>query len=180
MEISPVLKKLFIGRTFTNERGRIKLFGKMDWTFYESRWFAYFLQKTGERLGPDFLFNLGYKNGRLNAEEMVASMKIKPSGGWITQNAIIELLDFLGYGKLKFIVSKTSPGGHHHFIMQMKDNPTVEKAIKMYGKNSRVCYFFDGIFSGHGEIEMGLKNVHIRENKCLSRGDPYCEWETKW
>jgi predicted hydrocarbon binding protein/KaiC/GvpD/RAD55 family RecA-like ATPase len=36
------------------------------------------------------------------------------------------------------------------------------------------CYFTTGFLNG---LFSAVKNQHVREIKCIARGDPYCEWE---
>ena len=57
MVMSTILKKMLIGRAFSTEKGRIKLFGKMDWTLYPSRALAMNLQSIGKRLGEKALYS---------------------------------------------------------------------------------------------------------------------------
>jgi hypothetical protein len=181
MAMANVLKKMLIGRAFTTEKSRIKMFGIMDWTLYPSRGFAIMLQRMGTRLGEDFVYNLGYTNGKMNGEEMVSAMRLKPSGGWITLKGMAEILDFTGYGKVDFMKMDMDDEGHHHIIVRWKNNPTVEEGIKLYGKKSMVCSFFRGLFSGHGEVEFGAKNIKLKEKVCVKEGKTdYCEWESRW
>jgi hypothetical protein len=35
-------------------------------------------------------------------------------------------------------------------------------------------------YAAHGEMELGVKHVRLKETKCVRLGAPYCEWETKW
>jgi len=174
------LKKLLLGRAFSAEGGKINMFGKLEWTLYPSRGLAAMLQDYGEKSGERALFEIGYENGKENGNEMIAAMGIKPRGGWVTLKAIQELLDFTGYGHMEFIKSHSDKSGHHHLIIHIKNNPVVEHAHKMYGKKSMACAFFRGLFSGHGEAELGWKNIKLKENKCLCNGSPYCEYESKW
>lgn len=181
MGIAGILRDMMIGRWFTTENGRIKMFSsKMDWTLYPSKALAHFFQTIGEKLGEDYLFMLSYINGRRNGEEMVKSMGLKPMGGWITTKAIINLLEFLGYGKLEFIVSKIGAGGHHHIIIHSSENPIVEHGVRMYGRKQMSCTYWRGLLSGHAEIELGCKNVRAKENKCIAEGSKYCIYEAKW
>lgn len=180
MALSMMLKKMLIGRLFTTERSRIRLFGKMDWTLYPSRGFADILQNIGLKNGKEYLWKLGYNNGKMNAKEMTKAMGVKPKGGWLTQKAITDLLDFLGYGKLEFVHTKIEKNGNHHIIVHSTENPMIEHAAKIYGSKSLVCHFFMGLFTGHGEMELGVKNPHLKENTCICRGAKYCEWETKY
>lgn len=180
MGIVSIFRDMLIGRWFTTERGRIKMFGKMDWTLYPSKALAHFFQVIGEKLGEEYLFNLSYINGRRNGEEMVSCMGLKPKGGWITQKAIINLLDFLGYGKLEFITSKIESNGHHHIIIHSHESPIIEHAVKLYGKKQMACTYWRGLLSGHAEIELGCKNVRAIENDCISKGAKYCVYESRW
>jgi predicted hydrocarbon binding protein len=180
MALSTLLKKMLIGRAFATERSRIKMFGHMDWTLYPSKGFASILQSIGDKLGEDFLFKLGYENGVMNGKDMIKAMGVKPKGGWLTQKAIVDLLDFLGYGKLDFVVFKSEKNGYHHIILHHIENPMIEHAARLYGKKSKVCSFFRGLFTGHGEVELGIKNPHLKETKCVCKGARYCEFETKY
>jgi hypothetical protein len=180
MVLSTILKKMLIGRAFTNERGRIRLYNRMDWSLIPSWVFGDLLQKIGELKGEKYLHDLGYQQGIKIAEEMVGCMGLKPRSGWIAQNAVIATLDFIGFGVLKFIESDVKSDGHHHIIIHIIDHPVTEHARKMYGEKSMVCSWFRGVYAAHGEMELGLKNVFFKENKCVCKGDSYCEWETKW
>jgi hypothetical protein len=51
MVLSPILKKMLIGRAFSNEQGRIKLYGKMDWTMFPARALAMNFQTIAESNG---------------------------------------------------------------------------------------------------------------------------------
>ena len=178
--ISSLLKKMIIARAFRTENGRIKMFGSMDWTLYSSKALAHFFQVIGDKFGEDFLYDLSYKNGRLNAMEMTKAMKIKPKGGWTTQTAIVSLLDFLGYGKIKFIRTDIGEEGHHHLVVHTIENPITEHSIEMYGKKSHACKYWAGLLAGHGELELGVKNIKLKENTCIKNGAGYCEFESKW
>lgn len=178
--LSTIFKKLLIGRAFSADEGRIKMFGRMYWIMYPARAFACHLQDVGEKLGPDYLWKMGYDAANDAGKEMLECMQLKPHGGWITIKAIIELLDFIGYGRPEFVKSEIKSDGHHHIIIHVKQNPVIEHAAQMYGPKSLICNWFMGVYSAHGELELGVKNAHLKENKCLCHGTPFCEWETSW
>ncbi len=180
MPLANILKKLLVGRAFGTERGRIKLFGQMDWTLYPSRAMAINFQQVAEKNGAEFLYKMGYDAGHSAAEEIIKYMHLKPHGGWATQEAVISLLDFIGFGKTEFVVAKIKPDGHHHIVLHVKDNPVIEHARKLFGKKSMVCNWFMGVYAAHGEMELGVKHPKIIEKKCLCKGSPYCEWESRW
>lgn len=175
-----IFKKLLWGNAFATEHGRIKLFGRMDWTLFPSRALALNLQSIGEKLGEEFVYKLGYEAGKDAAGEMVKYMGLKPRGGWVTQKAVIAMLDFIGFGKPEFVKVKIRKNGHHHIIVHVRDNPVIEHGARMFGTKSMACKWFMGVYAAHGEMELGVKNVKLKENRCIRLGSPYCEWETKW
>ncbi len=180
MVLGDIFKKLLIGGAFSVEEGRIKLFGRMYWTLFPSHALALNLQSIGEKLGKKFLYKLGCQAGDDAAEEMLKSMGLLPKHGWMTQNAVIELTDFIGFGKMEFIISKLEKNGKHHFVLHIRHNPVIEYAAQLFKSKSLVCYWFMGVYAAHSEAELGLKNAYFKENKCLCKGAPYCEWETTW
>lgn len=180
MGLAWVFRKLLFGNAFETRKGRITLFGRMDWTMVPSRALARNLQMIGEKNGEAFLYRLGYKGAKDAAGELINYMGIKPKGGWATQKVVLSLLEFLGYGKPEFLIAKVQKNGRHHLIFHVKDNPVIERAALMYGRKSKVCAWFRGIYAAHGEMELGIRNAKLKENRCICRGDRYCEWETKW
>lgn len=180
MVMSEILKKMLIGRAFTNENGRIRMFGKMDWMLYPARAFAVNMQTIGEKFGDEYLYKLGFEAGHDAGEEILAATGTKPRGGWITQKIVISLLDFIGFGKAEFVKADIKPDGHHHVIMHVHQNPVIEQGVKVYGKKSKICNWFMGVYTAHGEVELGVKNARLKENKCIKDGSPYCEWESMW
>jgi predicted hydrocarbon binding protein len=180
MALAWILKKLLYGRAFGTERGRIILFGRMDWIMLPSKALAKDIQMIGEKNGEEFLYRIGYEGAKEGAKELIKYMGLKPRAGWATQKAVLSLLDFLGYGRPKFVVAKIEKSGRHHVIFHVRDNPVVEHAARLYGARSKVCSWFMGIYAAHGEMELGLRNVKLKENRCICRGSRYCEWETRW
>ena len=110
---------------------------------------------------------------------MVKYMGLKLQGGWVTQKAVIAMLDFIGFGKLEFVRANVKDG-HHHIIIHVTDNPVIEHGVRMFGDKSVACKWFMGVYAAHGEMELGLKHAKLKENRCIRLGAPYCEWETKW
>ena len=127
MGLAWIFKKLLWGNAFATEQGRIKLFGRMDWTLFPSRALALNLQTIRENLREDFVYQLGYQAGKDAAKKMVKYMGLKPRGGWVTQKAVIAMLDFIGFGKPEFVHVKVKKGGHHHIVVHVRDNPVIEQ-----------------------------------------------------
>lgn len=180
MVITTILKKMLISRGFTTSKGRIKMFGKMDWTLFPSRALAIIFQDVGEKLGEKYLYDIGFKAGLDAAKEIIKSSGGKPKGGWITLKIVVALLEFIGYGTPDFVKFEIKEKGHHHIIVHVKNNPITEWGVKMFGKKSIVCNWVMGVYAGHAAYDLDVKNIHVKEVKCIKNGHPYCEWETKW
>ncbi|MBU0898498.1 MAG: hypothetical protein KJ613_01645 [Nanoarchaeota archaeon] len=180
MILSAIFKKFLINRSFSINNGQIKLFGKMFWTLLPAKSLAMTYQKIAEKNGPKFLYDLGYEAGHDAAVEMMKSMQLKLKGGWISLNAVLAMLDFIGFGKVEFTERKIEKDGHHHLKIKVTDNPVIENAKKMFGSKSMVCNWFLGVYSAHANMDLGTKNAHFKENKCFSTRHPHCEWETVW
>ncbi|MBI2076138.1 MAG: hypothetical protein HYT72_02730 [Candidatus Aenigmarchaeota archaeon] len=177
---SNYFKKLLLSGLFTIERGRIKLYGNMEWILNPATAYACMLQEIGEKLGAEELYELGYRAGKRGASEFIKFGNLKPKGGWESIQPILDTLEFIGFGKPKFVVAKLEKDGGHHFLLRIKDNPIIEIAAKKFGAKSVVCNWLMGVYTAHGEAELGVKNGRLRENKCMCKGLPYCEWESKW
>lgn len=182
ISIADTFKKILLSGAFSVEKGRIKLFGDMDWSLYYSKALASTLQSIGEEKGEEYLYNLGYRATKVGGRELKDKVGIKKPG-WPSQKIIVEMLDFLGYGKVDFVKADINNEGYHSIILHVKHNPTAEAAKDMFGEESMICGFFRGVYSAHGEMELGLQNPKLLESKCITKGDSYCEWKTevrKW
>ena len=187
MVLADSLKRMLMSSSFITERSRIQLFGKMDWTLHPSRGLAQLIQLPAEevkkRFGEDpekWLFKFGYENGELMVKEISECI-----GVWdkkTTRSTIYDLLEFIGIGQLEIIKSQTGENGHHDIVIRMIKNPMIEHAAELYGEKSHVCAFFRGLFSAHCEVLLGIKNVKLKERKCMCKGEAenYCEWTSKW
>lgn len=184
MGLVTIFKKLLISRGFSTEKDRVTLFGKMDWSMYPSRALAKNLQTIGEKIGgiqgENFLYKLGYDAGEDAGHEMIKYMGLSPKGGWITQNAIIALLQFIGFGNFIWIKKDFREGGDHHIIIKIINNPVIEQSIGLYGPKAMACNFFRGVYAASGEYELGMKNAYFKELRCARKGVPHCVWESKW
>jgi len=179
MTLVNALKKMLIGRAFTTERGRIRLFGYMDWTLVPSWVFAEILQHIGETKGEKYLYDLGKDQGIRVANEMLKHMGILKKSSWATLKAVAEVLEFIGFGKVQFLkTDKTSPD-KYNFRLKVIDNPVAEHAKKIFGKKSLVCHWFMGVYAGHGEVELGLNDIKFNETSCICQGSGHCTWVAK-
>lgn len=186
MTLAGPLKKMLIGGAFSTEKSRIRLFGRMDWTLEPSAGMAQLIQLPAEEVqkkfnenGRDFLFKFGYENGKVIFDEVCHCLAINDEKK--LENIINDILEFIGIGQPKFVISNIKKNGKHHIVIHMLNNPIIENAKKMYGKKSMVCSFFMGLFSVYVERLLKVRKVRLKEKKCICKNNDinYCEWESR-
>jgi KaiC/GvpD/RAD55 family RecA-like ATPase/predicted hydrocarbon binding protein len=80
--------------------------------------------------------------------------------------AIKRVIDFMNYCKVgKVTMDET---------ITIKDNCESLASWLFTITREPSCYFTTGFLNG---LFSAVKNQHVREMKCISAGDPYCEWE---
>ncbi|MBU0898499.1 MAG: hypothetical protein KJ613_01650 [Nanoarchaeota archaeon] len=168
-------KKVLLGREFENIKGRIILFGRIDWLLHPSHALAKNLQTIGEKNGPKFLYDLGYENGKIFVEDLDKII----GKTWIEKEKVMSFLSsFISFGKINFISFK-SDNNKHKIIFYITNNSTILEAKKLFGSKSMVCNFFRGIFSGYIESAFNIKSIKLKEAKCVCKGSRFCEFGSK-
>jgi predicted hydrocarbon binding protein/KaiC/GvpD/RAD55 family RecA-like ATPase len=83
------------------------------------------------------------------------------------EDEVIErVIDFLNYCKVgQVIVNET---------IRIKENCESLRTKMFTAMEEPSCYFTTGFLNG---LVSAVKNQHVREVKCITAGDPYCEWE---
>ena len=187
MALATPLKKMLIGRSFSTEKSRIKLFGKMDWTLEPSAGMSELIQlpaveyeKRRMGKGEEFLFRIGHENGIIIIDEII---KISGSKSIESSRKILTgLLEFIGLGQFEIMSSEVKSDGHHRIVIKMFNNPIVEHSKRHYKDESMVCSFFMGIYSAFFESLFLARKVRFKEKKCICKDKSfkYCEWESRW
>ncbi|MCX7999404.1 MAG: hypothetical protein N3A69_10720 [Leptospiraceae bacterium] len=170
MGLALMLKKLLIGRAFSAEDGRMTILGKYDVTLYESKAWAFTVQKIYEKLGEKATFEIFYKAGQIAFEQAEKTFKIK-----ISENLMRNfqpIMDFFGWGG--FIpIEYVHEGDKLSIIVKLINSPVVEYGKILFGKNSKVCIFFRAILSGVFSM-VYKKNVIFEEVACFNKGAEAC------
>jgi predicted hydrocarbon binding protein/KaiC/GvpD/RAD55 family RecA-like ATPase len=101
----------------------------------------------------------GAKSGREVGERLMQA-------GIKEDEAIKRVIDFMNYCK----VGKVSMGE----TIRIRDNCESLRTKFFTAMEEPSCYFTTGFLNG---LFSAVKNQHVREVKCITAGDPYCEWE---
>ena len=115
-------------------------------------------QVTAAPLVSDQLVMI-FRMGGAKAGKMLGENLIK--AGLNEDEAVRKLLDFMNYCKVGKVI--------------------MNNALRIYENSERIgmktkepsCYFTTGFLNG---LFYAIKNQHVKETKCISAGDPYCEW----
>ena len=170
--LSETFKKLLMGQAFSIENGRIKLFGRTDWSVVPSNVVAELLQNIAKNRGEKHLFDFGYDCGVFLSRDVIKGNYLNTKDKIEIKNEFIKLLDFIGFGKIELIVKDKNA-----LVIRTYKNPVIEHASSAFGNKSLVCKWFMGVYTAYGEL-FGIKSIRLREKKCICKGDPYCEWES--
>jgi len=87
--------------------------------------------------------------------------------GLSEDEAVKRVLDFLNQCK----VGKVTVDETIRIVENCESSPTKMSMTKWKVPS---CYFTTGFFNG---FFSAVKNLHVKETKCLGMGDLYCEWE---
>jgi predicted hydrocarbon binding protein/KaiC/GvpD/RAD55 family RecA-like ATPase len=102
----------------------------------------------------------GARSGKLVGERLLEA-------GLNEDDAVKRVLDFLNQCK----VGKVSVGEAIRIVENCESSQTKLFTTK---EKTPSCFFTTGFLNGFFST---VKNQHIKETKCISMGDPYCEWE---
>jgi predicted hydrocarbon binding protein len=148
----------------------------MEYTLFPSRALTLNLQKTGEKNGK-YLFDLGYKTTINFDTELMETLGIRPKAEDKSLEKAKPIFDIMGWGNFEYL-KKEYTKSSHHFIVRLSNNPISEYAKQIFGNKSKVCNFMLGMHSAHIKIFFDI-NVVFKEVKCVTKGDPYCEFVAK-
>jgi predicted hydrocarbon binding protein/KaiC/GvpD/RAD55 family RecA-like ATPase len=101
----------------------------------------------------------GAKSGREVGERLMQA-------GIKEDEAIKRVIDFMNYCK----VGKVTMGE----TIRIRENCESLRTKFFTAMEEPSCYFTTGFLNG---LFSAVKKQHVREIKCITAGDPYCEWE---
>jgi predicted hydrocarbon binding protein/KaiC/GvpD/RAD55 family RecA-like ATPase len=85
--------------------------------------------------------------------------------GLSEDEAVKRVVDFMNYCKVGRVTA--------HETMRIREN--CESSIGLFTTMGEAsCSFTTGFLNG---LFSAVKNLHVKEVKCIAAGDPYCEWE---
>jgi predicted hydrocarbon binding protein len=160
-------KELVTKNLITVVNNRLNLLNEIDLTTYGARAWAYTLQEIGKKKDEKFLFDLGYLMGGDVAEELLAVLKKKRE--FITKKLydLTNIIQLTGFGivTIKKENNKTK--------ITVENNYTIIYAKELYGKDSKVCSFYAGVYSAFFNKFEG-KNIKLKQQNCICKGDSKC------
>lgn len=160
-------------KTIKIEKGEPILLNKIPFAMFPARSMATLLQKVGQDMGEDFLFNLGYDAGIIVADEFIEKL------GWLDMSMarrlfdIFRMFEVMGFGKIDLKVWDTK---NKRMLLHLSNHPVLIHAVKIYGRKEKACNMYRGIFSAHANEELGIKGCKFIETQCIKNRIPFCEW----
>jgi len=103
----------------------------------------------------------GAKSGKETGDRLMGA-------GLNEDEAIKRVIDFMNYCKVGKVTTDET--------IRIKENCESIRTKLFSAIEEPSCYFTTGFLNG---LFSAVKNQHIREIKCITAGDPYCEWEIR-
>jgi predicted hydrocarbon binding protein len=101
----------------------------------------------------------GARSGKILGERLLEA-------GIKEDEAIKRVIDFMNYCKVgKVTIGET---------IKIRENCEPWRTSLFTNIREPCCYFTTGFLNG---LFSAVKNQYVREVKCTTAGDPYCEWE---
>lgn len=167
------IDNLLINKVFSFKEDKILMLDKVPFVMFPANAMAKFVQKVGEEIGDEKLYDLGDEAGEIVGKEFIKEF------GWVQMNLskrmgfIFKMFEVMGFGKMKIIKWDTK----NQILAYEKDKqPVIEKAIKLFGAKEKICLFYMGIEAAHWRNEFGIKNCKLKETKCVKNKNKYCVW----
>lgn len=167
------IKEIVMKNLLKVEKGRPKLFNALDYTMYPARAMAITLQHVFKDFGESFMFKIGFKAGDEAEKEREKAIKLIQRFLPERLSSLFLVFEITGLGKIEIQECDVKK---QKLILKMTNNPAVDNAKELYGGKSGICSFFRGVYSSIVEKNLGIKNCKLKETKCITKGDPYCEF----
>lgn len=153
------------------DNGGVKFFNKIDYIMFPACSMGEMLQKIGKDFGSEYLFELGYEAGKDGSNEMFEKLGLLAKSTMSNIKIINIMFETLGFGRfdIKYIRKNS-------ILFHLTGHPVIEYGKMKFGKNSKICSHYAGIFSIHAEKELKVKDCKLKETQCITKGDKFCEF----
>jgi hypothetical protein len=148
-----ISKKVLI----STDKNFLQLFNNIDISMYGARAWAFSLQEIGIKKGNISLFNYGYIMGRDAAEEINENLKRLSVFLPEKFKLISNLIEITGFGVIEIIEHKKNK-----LKIKVKENQTFVHGEEVYGKNSKIPFFYMGVYSGFFQILSDFKSCKFK------------------
>jgi predicted hydrocarbon binding protein len=167
------INQLLLNHVFNFEKDKVLMLNKVPFVMFPARAMAKFVQKLGDEFDSEELYQMGYDAGLIVGEEFVEKLNWFQMGVAKKMNMIFKMFEIMGFGKIDIKVWDTK---NYRLLYRKTNHPVIDHAIKLFGKNQKICNFYMGIEAAHWHNEMGIKNCKLIETQCISKGSKFCEF----
>jgi len=170
--LSVFISKLLLARQFTLSEKEFKIFNK-GFYLQPLKQLAFLQKKLEEKFGEKG-FQMLYETGKESFFEMSKELESPPRAAFL--NALLSLLQHLGFGKIEIIEIKDEK---QEARVKVKDNPYAKEYLKMFGvQKTPVDHLLAGVIAGYFSIYFN-KDVDCTEESCIGKGNLICEFLVK-
>ncbi|EFO81828.1 PAS/PAC sensor signal transduction histidine kinase [Oscillochloris trichoides DG-6] len=120
----------------------------------------------------------GEANGRERARMVKAAMQPDDQMEWLSFGPTLHAWEGLGLPKLAALEHDAATK-KFRLLVEFKGSYLAEQYMRVMGAaNEPVCWQLAGYIAGYCSEIFGM-DMHCRETKCVAKGDPHCEFDTR-
>nr|WP_044199263.1 V4R domain-containing protein [Oscillochloris trichoides] len=120
----------------------------------------------------------GEANGRERARMVKDVFKPENQMEWLAFGPTIHAWEGVGLPKLA-VFEHDAAAKKFRLLVEFKDSYLAEQYTRVMGPATEpVCWQLAGYIAGYCSEVFGM-DLHCRETKCVAKGDPHCEFDTR-
>lgn len=176
--IDNFLRDLIAKKVFNIEEDGIRLFKDIKYSAISAKSLAIMFQEISKKIGDEekakkYLYDIGFEAGEDAAKEMITGMSLQEK---IISNRVkmVQIfMEIIGFGKSEFLIYNVK---EKKILIHLTNHPVINWANKLYGKDSKICDYYRGVYCAHAANELGLPDAKVIETQCITKGAKFCEW----
>jgi predicted hydrocarbon binding protein len=145
------------------KNNRLMVLNEVSISSYGSKAWAYTLQEVANCMTPSYLQEVGYLMGQDAAKEINEILKKKQ--GYVPPD-LADIANIIRLGGFGVVSSKEQDSGFELVVLQ---NHIIAAGKEMYGNDSRMEYFYSGIYRAFFEV-LKDKPFSIKHENCTVDG----------
>ncbi|NTV62286.1 MAG: histidine kinase [Oscillochloris sp.] len=137
------------------------------------------LINVGDTIGAQVVMRrFGEANGRERAKMVKDIFHPANEMEWLAFGPTLHAWEGVGLPKLAHLEFDPA-ASKFQLIVELRNSYLAEQYLRVFGPATEpVCWQLAGYIAGYCSVVFGME-LHCRETKCVAKGDPHCEFDTR-